>query len=114
MPKKNEKAHRKELLHALRDQNRQATREQFPVGAPVLKGLFDFLDSHLSDEDCNDTLRFTREFISSYKLPEESLVAWLEKNGGHCDCEALNNVEQIVEDAIPEYRDLRFDPSPAQ
>jgi hypothetical protein len=25
--------------------------------------------------------------------------------GGYCDCEVLNNAEEVVEDAVPGYRD---------
>jgi hypothetical protein len=38
-------------------------------------------------------------------LSEGSIVGWLQKNGGYCDCEALNNAEEVVEDAVPGYRD---------
>jgi hypothetical protein len=36
-------------------------------------------------------------------------MRWLEENGGHCDCEALDNVEQVVSDAAPGYEDLGAD-----
>jgi hypothetical protein len=38
---KAEKARRKELLNANREGNRSTVRNQLPVGAPVLKRLFD-------------------------------------------------------------------------
>lgn len=102
-----EKARRRELLNASREDNRRAFRDQLPVRAPVLRRLFDHLDDRLSAAECDDTLRFTREFIAENGLSEEPIVFWwLEKNGGYCDCEALNNAEQVVEDAIPGYRDV--------
>ena len=99
MPDKAEKARRKEILNANREQNRRAVRDQFPVGAPVLKRLFDHLDTRLSTAECDDPLRFAREFIADNGLSEESIVGWLEKNGGYCDCEALANAENVVEGA---------------
>jgi uncharacterized protein DUF2695 len=37
-------------------------------------------------------------------------VGWLEKNGGYCDCEAIMNAEQVLEEAVPDYDDLIADP----
>jgi malonyl CoA-acyl carrier protein transacylase len=109
MPDRAERARRKEILNANREQNRRAVRDQFPIGVPVLKSLFDHLDAQLSTGECDDTLRFAREFIAGNGLSEELIVGWLEKNGGYCDCEALNNVEEIVEDAAPGYRERKSD-----
>ena len=105
MQDKSEKARRKELLKASREENGRAVRDHLPVGAPILKRLFDHLDDRLSTTECDDTLRFTREFIAQNGLSEEPIVGWLGKNGGYCDCEALNNAEEVVEDAVPGYRD---------
>lgn len=107
MPSKDEKLHRKELLHSLRNNERQKTRDGFPAPILALKGLFDFLDVQLSEGECDDTLRFTREYINRNAVDEDSIVQWLEKHGGNCDCEALNNVEEIVADAVPGYDRIR-------
>jgi hypothetical protein len=109
MPSKDEIARRKELLHGLRDQQRQKTREAFPAPIERLKELFDFLDEQLADSDCDDTLRFSREFIRQHAMEEDQTIQWLQEHGGHCDCEALNNVEEIVADAVPGYEQVRID-----
>lgn len=106
MPKRDEKAHRKEILYGLRHEERQKTRDGFPASAVLLKRLFNFLDEALKKQDCDDTLRFARVFTAQNALPEEQIIAWLENNGGYCDCEVLGNVEQIVSDAVPDYENL--------
>jgi hypothetical protein len=106
MPNKDEKAQRKEVLHRVRDEERQRTLAAFPAAPPVLKQLFGYLDQRLSADGCDDTLRFAREFVLHNALPEQKIVAWLEENGGYCDCEALDNVEQIVSEAVPDYDHL--------
>jgi hypothetical protein len=73
----------------------------------VLKALFDYLDEQLGSSECDDTLRYVRDFIRARCLPEEAVVSWFEDNGGHCDCEALANAEPVVEEAVPGYRDLK-------
>ncbi len=107
MPNKDEKARRKELLHSLRDQERQKTREGLPAPILALKGLFDFLDEQLSEGDCDDTLRLTREYLRRNAMDESLIVPWLEEHGGHCDCEALNNIEAVIADAVPCYEQIR-------
>jgi len=103
MPNKDEKARRKELLHSLRNEERKKTQDGFPVPILALKDLFDFLDVQLAEADCDDTLRFTRQYLQRNAINEVAVVAWLEEHGGYCDCEALNNVEEIVADAVRGY-----------
>jgi hypothetical protein len=90
----------------LREEERQKARNDFPASAVVLKNLFKFLDEMLQAQDCDDTLRLTRDFIVRNGLPEREFIDWLEKNGGYCDCEALANVEEVVSDAVPGYEVL--------
>ncbi|MDR3753940.1 MAG: DUF2695 domain-containing protein [Terracidiphilus sp.] len=106
MPDKDKKARRKDILHGLRNEERQKTRDGFPASAVALKGLFSFLDEALQTQDCDDTLRLTRDFIVRNVLKGDEMVEWLEDNGGYCDCEVLDNVEQIVSDAVPDYENL--------
>jgi hypothetical protein len=54
-----------------------------------------------------NTLRHTLDFIRTHGLPEEPLVAWQEQNHGYCDCETLWNSEEVVEEAVPDYRDMK-------
>ncbi|HEX8712727.1 MAG TPA: DUF2695 domain-containing protein [Terracidiphilus sp.] len=107
MTSKDEKARRKEVLRSLRDQERQKSRDGFPAPILALKGLFDFLDAQLSESGCDDTLRFAREYSRRNAMDEERIVQWLEKKGGYCDCEALDNVEAIVAEAVPGYDQIR-------
>lgn len=110
MASKDEKARRKELLHSLRNGEREKARESLPAPILGLKALFDFLDAQLSKSDCDHTLRFTLEYVRQNAMDETLVVSWLEKHGGYCDCEALNNVEEIVAEAVPGYDQIHDDP----
>ena len=114
MPDKSEKARRKELLHAVREDARRKVRESLPAPAPVLKALFDYLDERLGSSECDDSLHHVRDFIRRHSLPEEAIVSWLEDNGGYCDCEALANAEQVMEEALPGYGDLKPSTNPSE
>ena len=81
-------------------------REALPADAQTLKALFDHVDSRLESTECDNSLQHTLDFIKTRSLPEANFIAWLEENGGYCDCEVLANVEQVVENAVPGYRDL--------
>lgn len=80
----------------------------------MLKALFDYLDAQLGSSECDDTLRHVRDFIRGHSLPEEAIVSWLEDNGGHCDCEALANAEQVAEEAVRGYGDLKPSTNPSE
>src|SRR5262245_29955548 len=107
MPDKNENAQRKQVIRSLSEDARRMVRNSLPVPAPVLKALFNHLDTQLESFKCDDTLRHVRAFAHRHSLPEKAVVSWLKDNGGHCDCEALANAEQVVEEAVPGYEDLK-------
>jgi len=105
MTGKDEKARRKELLHSQREEKRRSIREGLPVPAAMMKALLTYVSQQLSSSECDDTLRHANEFIRANDLPVEKVVAWLEDKGGYCDCEVFN-AEEVLEDAVPGYRQL--------
>lgn len=107
MPSKDEKARRKEKVRALQDQQRQRIREGLPAPVLVLKKLFDYVDLRLSNNECDNSLRFTREFLRRNAIDESRVIVWLEEYDGHCDCEVLNNVESVVAEAVPGFDQMR-------
>ena len=71
MPDKNEKARRKELLHATREEARRKVRDGLPVPVPVLKALFDYTDAHLKHPrvtTLSDTCAISFAVISCRKM----------------------------------------------
>lgn len=106
MPDKNDKARRKTIKRAGREDAKQKVNDSLPVPASVLKALFDYVDTQLEATECDNTLRHALDFIRENGLPEQAVIAWLEENHGYCDCETLWNSEEVVEEAVPGYRDL--------
>jgi len=105
MTDKDEKAQRKQLLRSHRDEQRRLLRDGLPIPPAMMKALFAYVDKHLSSSECDDTLRHASEFVRANDLPAEMVTAWLEDKGGYCDCEVFN-AEELLEDAVPGYRDL--------
>lgn len=91
---KPDKQRRKAMLNQWKEQQRSAARAALPLPDADLRDLFDALDAALANEDCDHSRRLTRAFLESRGLPIEPVFAWLDENGGFCDCEVLANVEE--------------------
>lgn len=67
-----------------------------PMSRKKFIQLFDYFDEKLSKKDCDDSLKLTTEFLQENHM--EEIENWLQEKGGYCDCEVLNNVEEMFED----------------
>lgn len=47
---------------------------------------------------CDDTLKYTKEFLQMNNLPFQESIEWLQENGAYCDCEVLANIEDKILD----------------
>lgn len=56
--------------------------------------MFDMLAQELSTKGCDHTRRLTQQFLEQRGQAAEAVLAWLDDNGGFCDCEVLANVEE--------------------
>jgi hypothetical protein len=65
-----------------------------------LKQLFDWVDAKLQDEGCDHTLRHSASFLRRRGIPEDEVIAWLEEEGGYCDCEVIANAEDRLREII--------------
>jgi len=66
--------------------------ESLPAGQYDVEDLFDFLEDKFEREECNDTLRFSMQFIMENRLNFPKLSSWLQRNGGFCDCKVLEQI----------------------
>jgi hypothetical protein len=99
MPQESEKARRKEIVRSHREARRKSIRDGLPVPSELLRLLFNHVDARLEEDECDHSLRFTREFIHDQQLPEEKVLSWLREAGGYCDCEVIGNAEEILDEA---------------
>ena len=90
---------RKRLKKQLRDKERRAALRALPLAIPELEAMFDMLDVELPINGCDHSRRLTRAWLVSRGHDIEGVFAWLDANGGYCDCEVLANVEQRFEEA---------------
>jgi hypothetical protein len=93
MPSQDEKARRKQILDELANKQQKEFNDSLPLSCEKFQQLLDFLDAKL--DDCDDTLKLTKEFLSHEKVSNvDEVIKWLEEHGGYCDCEVLANVEE--------------------
>jgi hypothetical protein len=100
MPSAEEKQRRRAIAQQLKAAQAASLLANVPLRTGQLKELFDYLNSKLTEEGCNDTLYYTERFALETSIPFESLKAWLETEGGYCDCEVVANVEEKFEGLI--------------
>jgi hypothetical protein len=94
MPEPPNKRRRKEMLREVREQQRAEARAALPLPDEQLRAMFDMLDRELPIRGCDRTRRLTLGFLERGGHPIETVLAWLDENGGFCDCEVLANVEE--------------------
>jgi hypothetical protein len=79
---------------------RAAAPAKLPLPNEQMQAMFGMLDVEFPRQGCDHTLRLTKAWLASNKLPVEPVIAWLHENGGYCDCEAWANAEEAWQNAI--------------
>ena len=67
-----------------------------PIKLDQLQQMFGAVDSELLRHGCDNTLLFTKLWLARRGHDVSTVVAWLQRHGGYCDCEVLLNVEHKV------------------
>ena len=93
------KSDKKNIQKQLRHEQRQQALAALPLPISELRALFDMLDEQLSEHACDHSRSLTESWIRQQSHDEEKVLAWLEEQGGYCDCEILGNVEDMVDEA---------------
>ncbi len=81
-----------ENLGQLSGEELEAFVEKLPAGQYDIEDLFDFLEDKLEREECNHSLRYSMQYIMENRLNFPKLTAWLQQNGGFCDCKVLEQI----------------------
>ena len=93
-----EKNKRKEILKAIKEKELAEFRQNLPMSEDKFIQLFELLDAQLHVHGCDHDLKLTEQILSNLGVKDVlSVLAWLEEQGGYCDCEAMMNVEEKFE-----------------
>jgi len=91
-------AKKKRLKAQWRDQQRKAAFAALPLPVGELKAMFDMLNIELPRKGCDHSRRLSQAWLTSRGHNVARVFAWLDTQGGYCDCEILANVEERVDD----------------
>jgi hypothetical protein len=86
-----------ENLQQMSGEEIEAFLENLPAPKEKMEDLFDYLEFKLEGDECDHHLRYAMQYMMQKGLNFPKVTAWLNNNGGYCDCKVL---EQIV----PEWR----------
>lgn len=93
-----EKSKRKEILKAIKEKELAEFRQNLPMSENKFIRLFELLDAELNACGCDHDLKLTKQILSNLDIKDVlSVLAWLEEQGGYCDCEVMMNVEHKFE-----------------
>ncbi len=81
----------RERKKAWKAAERQKAKEAFPLPGEALDRLFAYVAHAVEAEGCDHSLRATKAWLATEACDRQAVIAWLEENGGYCDCEVLGN-----------------------
>lgn len=85
-------------MHELKKKADQEFESSLPMSRDRFQNLFNYLDTELTDKNCDNTNSITRTFLLQSNIQNaDEVLEWLAKHGGYCDCEILANVEEQFE-----------------
>ena len=96
---------RKRQIENLKQMNGEELEHFFtelPITKEEMETMFEFIEDELYDTTCDDTARFAMQFMLNENLPFPKVLAWLNANGGHCDCKIMEYIEREWRKAFPE------------
>ncbi len=84
-----------ENLEQMSGEELQAFLDQMPAGQETVSALLDFIEDELYEKECNHSLQFAMKFMMDNRLDFPKLTAWLNNNGGYCDCKVMEQIAPI-------------------
>jgi len=97
MPSKDEKERRKQIHRELAKKEQEDFIKSLPIDQTLFLELFDYLDLQLGRQGCNHDYSITNDFLKSKGINIGKVFDWFQEHGGYCDCEILNNIEEMFE-----------------
>ena len=91
-----------EMVSQMNGEELEKFFESLPATKLELESLFEFIEDELYEIECDHTSRFAMRFMMENNLPFPKILAWLNNNGGYCDCKIMESVETEWRKAFPE------------
>jgi hypothetical protein len=81
-----------ENLEQMNGEEIEAFLEALPAPKEQIEDMFDFIEFKLEREPCNHSLRFAMQYMMENRLNFPKMTAWLNENGGYCDCKVMEEI----------------------
>ena len=94
-------------IEAIKSSTPMSCRESIKESLKIImikdnEALFEYIEDELYEIECDHTSRFAMKFLMQNKLPFPPVIAWLQDNGGYCDCKIMESIEREWRRAFPE------------
>ncbi len=70
---------------------KQAQKSRFLLTREEVESLFDFLETALENDGCDNSLKHTKQWLMDNHKNEDDVIKEIHEMGGFCDCEVLLN-----------------------
>lgn len=91
-----------EMLAQMNGEELERFFASLPITKEDLEAMFEYIEDELYETECDDTARFAMQFMLNNGLSFPKILAWLNANGGHCDCKIMENIERPWRKTFPE------------
>lgn len=81
-----------EKLEQMNGEEIEAFLESLPAPKEKIEDLFDYLEFKLETDECDHHLRYAMQYMMQKGLNFPKVTAWLNENGGYCDCKVLQEI----------------------
>lgn len=81
-----------ENLEQLSGEELQQFLDRLPAGAETVSKMLDFIEDELYENDCDHHLLHAMRYMMDNRLDFPKLTAWLNDNGGYCDCKVMAEI----------------------
>lgn len=81
-----------ENLEQMTNEELQRFLELLPAGQETVSELLNHLEDELYDKECNHSLQYSMKFMMDNRLDFGKVTAWLNDNGGYCDCKVMEQI----------------------
>ena len=81
-----------EKLEQMSGEEIEAFLENLPAPKEKIEDLFNYLEFKLERDECKHSLRYAMQYMMENRLNFPKVTAWLNNNGGYCDCKVLEQI----------------------
>ena len=84
-----------ENLEQMSGEELQGFLDRLPERQQTISKMLDYIEDELWDSECDDHLKHAMKFMMDNRLDFPKLTAWLNANGGYCDCKVMEQIAPL-------------------